>query len=139
MTVYGSIVTVTMPSLTTTQNATYTPPTVDTRAQLALGESVTISYSGTVVSSSSTSTGSRTSTFGYGETWTFASLENVTVPAGTYLACKFQHVTVGLTNTNTDWVIYGNGTMVKREVKDSTGALLSFENATSVIINGVAR
>ena len=139
VTLYGSIVTTTQPAQTTTLSATYTPPTVDTRAQLSVGESVTLAYSGTEVSSSSTSTGSRTDTFGYQEAWTFVSRENVTVTAGTYPACKFTHTTVGLPTTYTDWVIYGNGTLVKREVRDATGALVSFENATSVKINGVSR
>jgi hypothetical protein len=59
--------------------------------------------------------------------------------SGQYPTCKYQHSIVGSPGLTTDWLLDGYGVLLQRVVTDSTGAVVSFQKATSVTINGIPR
>jgi hypothetical protein len=117
--------------------AVYSPPALDRRATLTAGGTATVVLTGTAVSSSPT--GSKTNSFNSSEVWTFANRKIVSVPAGQYPTCKYQHSIVNTPGLTTDWLLDGNGVLLERAVTDSTGGVVSFQKATSVTIKGIPR
>jgi hypothetical protein len=123
-------------NFTSNIRAAYSPPFVDKQYSLAVGGSV-----------SATQTGSLSTDISFpgaplpipdtvtedvihnAITTTYVGQESVSVPAGTYNACKYQVTTNGDSATN--WVIAGKGILVKT----TTTAGLTVQ-ATSVTLNG---
>jgi len=122
---------------TTTTQVTYEPPWIDMTAGLALGGSYTHTESGTSTVTTNfpglPSMPGTVSQFANTYSVRFAAREQVTVPAGTYATCRFEHLD-GSTVTMTQWVIDGKGIPVK--VVDGTTGQISTHEATEVKING---
>jgi hypothetical protein len=130
-------------NLTTTSKSVYTPPWVDRQYGLAVGQSMT--QSSTAVTTSTT-TGipgfpatPQTSTATTTQTTKFVGREQVTVPAKTYSACKFETTFAGggVSSMTTTWVIDGKGIPVKLQISVN-GVVNSTQEATSVKLNGQA-
>ena len=145
VTLYGSESTINASvsgfNMVTTTKTVDTPPSVDRQYGLAAGQSVTQT---TTYAITSTTTGipglpatPQTSTSTTTQTVKFVGRENVTVPAKTYSACKFETTfsTSGVTSTTTTWVIDGKGIPVKIQ-STVNGAITSTQEATSVQLNG---
>ncbi|HEY0919225.1 hypothetical protein [Devosia sp.] len=109
----------------------YTPPWVDRTASLAIGESFTAtqntSYS-YVINGAETPGGS----YQTSSTTTYLGNETVTVPAGTYDACKFEVSSGPGSAPSTNWFVRGKGL----HVKSVNGGVVM--EATSVKLNGQA-
>ena len=87
---YGVAATATVLGQSVTTTTTFTPPYVDGTANLAVGETGTFTQTGNVVTSGP---GSGPSTTSY--TVKFAGRESITVPAGTFNACRYEISTQG--------------------------------------------
>ena len=111
----------------------YSPPFAERRYRLAIGESAAQAYASNLVGSSTYTAVS--------SVITYVGRETITVPAGTYEACKFETVTpASLPYTgsiSTEWVVAGQGISVKRTTY-YLGSSPSNQTttATSVIVNG---
>lgn len=133
---------------TTTQSkSVYTPPWVDRWYGLAIGASATQSWNDVTTMTTTTSialpglppqttTNTSTNTAASSMTVKYVSRESVTVPAGTYNTCKFEHTdtTAGETGVTTQWVIVGKGLPVKMTLTTSQGTQTI--QATSIKLNG---
>jgi hypothetical protein len=108
------------------------PPAVTHVYSLAAGASITETQSG--IATSTSNFGSSTGPFTSTTTTKFVGTESVTVPAGTYNACKFEvSVTVeGSTSLSTNWLMVGKGIHIKSVATDMT------IEATSVKLNGAS-
>ncbi|MBI3370025.1 MAG: hypothetical protein HY021_16665 [Burkholderiales bacterium] len=126
---------------TVTTTSVYTPPFADRTAGLQLGFSV--SQTSTLVTTSTTVlpppvpafpptlNTSTTTTVS-----TFEAIESVSVPAGTYQACKFVLTYPSAPSlTTSQWVIRGKGIPVKI-VSTAPGQTDTVQQATSVTLNG---
>ncbi len=118
-----------------------TPPSVDRQYGLAAGQSVTQS---STIATTTTMTGipglpatPRTTTSTTTETIKFVGREQVTVPAKTYSACRFESTfsSGGVNTVTTTWVIDGKGIPVKIQTT-ANGVVNSTQEATSVKLNG---
>jgi hypothetical protein len=122
--------------VTTTTTVTYTPARVDRRFTLSAGASdtVTTSYG----SSSVTSLGSVVPPTTTAQTITvnYAGQETVTVPAGTFTACKFL-VTVN-SETHTEWFGKGNGAPLQFTSRTSEGQVITNSLTSASRLNGAA-
>jgi hypothetical protein len=122
-------------------HAVETPPFVEKRWGLADGQSVTetrTTATTTTVVVSGVAEPAQTDTVTTTTTVTFVGIESVTVPAGTYSACRFQLAVQDESSSSiTEWVLVGTGLPVKRHV--SADGVESDTVATQVIVNGVAR
>lgn len=122
------------PDVTTSSRTVYTPPFVNRLAALPQGQSLTQSkvasvHSVTQIPGLPASEGSMPMTIT--TTTTFAGVETVTVPAGTFTACKLL-ISVPGAQPSTSWQHRGTGATLKFEGPMGTSV------ATSVIVNGVA-
>ena len=117
----------------------WSPPLVDRKSSLALGESYTTTTTITTTNTTSgipgqpesSSTTSSTST----STFKFVGRETVTVPAGTYSTCRFEGTTSTSTSAGSLWFIDGKGILVKYETGDGAGGTAS-QLATFIELNG---
>jgi hypothetical protein len=139
LTRYGELVADTITgSFGTTTNSgttTYSPPWVDASAGLAIGASLSESYTySSTVTSSTNGAPPTTATQGGTNALVikFAAIESVTVPAGTYTACRQETYASGATPSAIAWVVQGK---VPVKIQTPTGVF----QATSVTINGVAQ
>lgn len=110
-----------------------TPPYVDTMYSLAAGASATTTQRGaTTTTNRSTGSPDQTTTnqFASSLTTTYVGQESVTVPAGTFNACKFETTYDGSPEVNTSWFVVGKGIHVK-----ATFPGMAIE-ATSITLNG---
>ena len=118
----------------TTIRTVLSPPYVDRMYSLAVGESATATMSGSATTTMSGIPGVpdqvNTSSFSSTSTTRYVGQESVTVPAGTFNACKFETTTSGSADVNTSWFVVGKGVHVK-----STYPGQAIE-ATSATING---
>lgn len=120
-----------LPPTTTTQSSKtiYNPPDVPTEYTLALGQQVTRTSSwSTTILASSTGIPAPGTVTNDSETMTsrFVAKESVTVPAGTYSACRYT-MTSGSgseASTVTTWYLLGKGVPVKTEVATPAGTQL---------------
>ena len=122
------------PGVTSSSRTVYTPPFVNRLAALAQGQSLTQSKVGSIQSVTQipglpASEGRMPMTIT--TTTTFAGVETVTVPAGTFTACKLV-ISVPGAEPSTSWQHRGTGATLKFEGPLGTSV------ATSVIVNGVA-
>lgn len=146
VTQYGAVVRATTPvagfNLTTDSRTVYSPPWVDRRFTLNQGQTLTQTYTGTTtVTSASPFPGvpgtSTTTTTTITQHIRFVGIESVTVPAGTFSACKFEDTDPAApTSLTTTWLAVGHGSVVKT-VGTSTAGTQTIV-ATSILINGAA-
>jgi len=123
-----------VPGVFSSSRTVYTPPFVDRVPGLATGQSLTqtrvgiatslMQYPGLPDSKSEHPLNITTTT-------TFVGVESVTVPAGTFSACRLQITTPGSAAV-TSWQHRGSGVMLKFQGPMGTS------EATSVLVNGVA-
>lgn len=134
---------------TTTQaisTEVYNPPIARSDMVLAVGDSVVIPFSGTSTSSGTISRGGVTIptpglegtpiSMSFSALIKFVGIEDLTVPAGTFKACKFERTLGNIVTT--DWRLHGNGLLLKT-TDAYAGTVRSSEVATAVRINGVSR
>jgi hypothetical protein len=125
-------------TITTTNKTVFSPPYVDPQYSLALGQSRTATLSGTLTTTIRRNFGgdqvSTTPLTAVSTTTTYAGQEWITVPAGTYKACKFQVIASNADAVTTHWVIAGKGITVKTVVSGSADQTIE---AKSVLLNGV--
>jgi hypothetical protein len=139
-TVYGAVLTAQNSfggfAFSTEFKTVYAPPYVDAQYGLALGQSLTQSYTGKVTTTTGGILGAPptvTNTSAVSSTVIkFAAIENVTVPAGTFKACRFESSsTAEPTSISIRWLVVGKGAQVKSQSPD--GSTIS---ARSYKING---
>ena len=127
-------------TLTTTSKTVWSPPWVDKQYGLALGGTYTYSQTGNITTTTGGLFGlpgsTTTTPFSSTQTVTYVSRESVTVPAGTYNACKFQSTTPGSTDVTSQWVIVGKGVPVQTITTNAAGAVTQTIQATSITFNG---
>ena len=145
VTQYGLLLTATVQiagvTVPTESKSVWSPPWIDRRYGLALGASLTQTYSGSTTSTVGGIMGApptvTTTPVSASTTTKFVAVESVTVPAGTYSACKFEEFdTATPTEITTSWLIVGKGIMVKTMA--NTGTDTQTIEATAVKLNGAA-
>ncbi|MGC4077800.1 MAG: hypothetical protein QM702_12380 [Rubrivivax sp.] len=94
------------------------PPVVDTTYALEPGQSVALHYSHTP-----------------NLRVTFMGIEQITIPAGTYRACRLQFDSTTPDYSNTQWLLVGTGVLIK-EVQTSPGYADWTAEATAIEVNG---
>jgi hypothetical protein len=126
----------------------YSPPFVDRRYKLGIGQTVGQSYSITTTFNSTyagpnapPATAPNTMTRPVRELTTFVGRETITVPAGTFDTCKFEVVTMASavfpTSVNTHWIAYGTGISVQdKYTLPGTLTADKITRATAVTLNG---
>jgi len=107
------------------------PPYVDARHSLVLGASTTTMQSG--ATTTTTNGTEATEPFSLIVTAKYVGQEQITVPAGTFTACKFEASYNGSTDVSTHWFIAGKGVLVKAVEMGQTVL-----EATAVTLNGAA-
>jgi hypothetical protein len=141
ITEYGSVFVakaspVEVPGVSSNSRLVYTPPFVNRMAALAQGDSLTQSRLGSLITTTTypfpgvppqenripLNTTTKT---------TFVGVEHVSVPAGTFPACRF-HLSTPEGVTITSWQHRGSGAILKTQGANGTS------EAISVIVNGVA-
>lgn len=128
---YGSVGTVTAAGTTFETRITNTPVERDRRYALAVGTTAAfVTNATTTVTPPGTSTSASTTT-----NVTYAGQESITVPAGTFVACKFQSNTGGATTT--EWIIKGKGVLARSTSPSSSGEVVLQLQASSRL-NGAA-
>jgi hypothetical protein len=128
-------VTVSGVTVNTNTTVTYAPARVDRRFTLATGASDTVTTS--LTSSSVTNFGSvAPTTTAQTITVNYAGQETVTVPAGTFTACKFL-VTVN-SETHTEWFGKGNGAPLQFTSRTSEGQVITNSLTSASRLNGAA-
>jgi hypothetical protein len=129
--------------MTSTSKTVYNPLWVDNQYGLAVGQSVTQTSTATITSTTTGIPGlpatPTTTTSTTTQTVKFVGREQVTVPANTYSACKFEttFAASGVNSVTTIWVIDGKGIPVKTQISVN-GVVNSTQQATSVKLNGQA-
>ena len=130
-------------NMTSTSKTVYNPLWVDNQYGLAVGQSMTQSSTATITTTTTGIPGlpatPTTSTTTTTQTTKFVGREQVSVPAKTYSACKFEttFTASGVNSVTTIWVIDGKGIPVKTQVSVN-GVVNSTQEATSVKLNGQA-
>lgn len=126
---HGSVINVTEPAVAAgTTTLTLTPPMED-RFELGSNQSATQSYK--IKTDASVMGYPYSQTSDHERTKRFVGIETVTVPAGTFKACRYEEslktTAVGTTATeaSTHWVAMGSGLEVKSVAGDSTSELQS--------------
>jgi hypothetical protein len=94
------------------------PPVLDTTYALEPGQSVALPFSHTP-----------------DLRVTFMGIEQVTLPAGTYQACRLQDDSTTQNYSNTRWLLVGTGVVIK-EVQTSPGHADWTAEATAIEVNG---
>lgn len=128
-------------NMTTTSKSVNTPPYVDRQYGLAAGQSVTQTMTTAITSTTTGIPGvpstPQTSTSTTTQTIKFVGREQVTVPAKTFSACKYETTFSGggVNTMTTSWVIDGKGIPVKTQITVN-GVINSTQEATVVKLNG---
>ena len=123
---------------TTTYTTQYTPAWADRIYALPLGQTLSSSRTTATTRTTTYSNGLPSTTNTYGatvsETVTFAARETITVPAGNYNTCRYDHVsTSGTPVTISRWYVAGKGVLVK-EVR-TEGSKVQTRQATLALLN----
>ena len=132
---YGNEALTSTGGFTVTLRSVYTPPSRDKRYTLAPGGSVDVVTNQTTTTvipglpSPAPTTASSTVRV------TYVGQESVTVPAGTFTACKFTELVSG--NTSTLWIIKGKGVAARNDSTSSSGTVTLQLQGTSRL-NGAA-
>jgi hypothetical protein len=121
-------------SVSTNTTVTYNPAVTDRRFTLALGGSNTSTTTQTTTSvtnfGSAPATTSTEST-----TVTYVTQETITIPAGTFVACRFTVVTSS-GGTNEEWFGKGNGAPLQLTSKASDGTSILLSLTAASRLNG---
>jgi hypothetical protein len=137
--------TITSTGATTTtirfESRTIRTPPLATPLDLRVGQSA--SHSGTEQTTSTTTidgvTQAPTSTSEtVNDISRFTAVEQVTVPAGTFTACKLDSLSSSGVVLESTWTLFGKGSPLRSDVFSSTGVLESRSEATALTINGSA-
>lgn len=126
VTQHGDEGSLTAGGFTTLFRTVFTPPWVDSQHALALGETVTESWTGT------STTQGRTGPLSGSRTIRFVSRETITVPAGTFAACRFEQSQPSTPTVMTTWIARGWGVPIRLVTSGSN----SVTEAQSVVIDG---
>jgi hypothetical protein len=122
-------------SATSTGIAVYSPGFVDSRPSMALGSMTEEYQKGTRTSTFTPPGNTITETIDTTSVVKFAAIENINIPAGTYLACRFEQFDKAFpTSIATFWFTYGVGVFIKGEIKSPM--LVNVQEATSILVNG---
>jgi hypothetical protein len=137
VTTYGMLSNTTSAGVQVNGKIVNSPPTVSTYYNLAQGASTTETSSGvTTWTYSIAGVPPQTINFSTSTTYTFVGTESVTVPAGTYAACKYTVKESTDNYTVTNWFIQGKGIHIKTQYTSPDGAQTI--EATSVKLNGAS-
>ena len=123
-----------------TVRTVYNPPFLDQAYTLAMGQSITQQQSASTTTTMHYSTpgipdNTQTGSYSSSNTIKYVSQEQVTVPAGTFAACKYEYSTPGQNDLTTSWYVVGKGVMVKNESVIPGYGTMTMQ-ATSATING---
>lgn len=136
---YGNVATASVMGIDTSTVSTYSPPYRDNKWTLGVGQAENYSYtmvSETTITGSPVPVPPTTTETVVSGTWTYNGQEAVTVPAGTFTACKMTQIVDG--DTNVLWVAVGAGVQVKSVSTDGeTDQTLTLE-MTAGSFNGSA-
>lgn len=120
---------------TSTGRTTSSVPFVDGRFTLSAGQTQLQTGSFTTATTTNGATSSQTTLIS--RNVRFVGIESVTVPAGTFNACRFEEApTNAPSETTTSWVAVGNGATLRSVAVSSTGTQTSV--ARSIQLNGVS-
>jgi hypothetical protein len=135
LTEYGSVSEFVTATVQSFSKSVYTPPLVQS-LDMAPGETRTLSY--TIVTTSTVNGVAQTPLTASGMTTaTFVGFEQVTIPAGTFEACRFDQKHQGLDGpTSSYWFLVGHGVELKSSTPASAGAGASLTELTSLLIDG---
>lgn len=145
VTQYGAVVRATTPvagfSVTSDSRTVFNPPWVDRRFTMTAGQTLTQTYTGTTTVVSGGILGApgttTTSTTTLTQNIRFVGIESVTVPAGTFNACKFEDTDPASPGAvTTTWLAVNHGSIVKTVGTGPSGTQTIV--ATSILINGAA-
>jgi hypothetical protein len=117
-------------TLSSSSRTVMSPPYVDARHALARGASTTATQSGATTTTTN-GTAAAPEPFSSTITTKYVGQESVTVPAGTFAACKFEVSHDASPEVATHWLIAGKGILVKTVESGQTVL-----EATSVTLNG---
>jgi hypothetical protein len=139
---YGTISTMTFAGASGSRDAIETKlvfdaPLIADQFYLTPGQSVTETGTHTTTSISTTSgivSAPRITNSKNKRSVQFVGIESVTIPAGTFNACKFLDTTAGLAISPATWVLVGYGATIKETSPAYAGAYV----ATSILIDGLA-
>ena len=131
-TLYGSIATITAGfNQGTVVRTVFSPPFVDERFSLSAGQRQTFTVAGTETSTPPSGL-EQVTPVSQSVTVAFIGQEQITVPAGTFLSCRFEISVAGTARPNVIWYHVGNGVVLKRsDPVGTTGTLTSELQATS--------
>lgn len=132
LTQYGQVTTVTAPQASSTRSV-WSPPRADTRAALALGASVTVAWAAT---DTITPASAPPQTTAFTNHITYRGQESVTVPAGTYVACRFEILENPGNSLRIEWVQVGTGAPLKTTASPGSANESSFELLGTSRLNG---
>lgn len=134
---YGGTVAVTTSvmgfSFATTTTTAFNPPGSDKRFTLAVNGSSAYSTTSSV-SVATTGLPATTSNVAIANTVTYLGQETITIPAGTFTACKFK--VADSSGENHEWFGKGNGAPLKSTSKASDGSSIVLELTAASRING---
>lgn len=141
---FGVLVRATTPaggfSLTTNSKTVFSPPWVDRRFTMTAGQTLVQTYAGTTTTSTSipgVPAAPVASNVSVSQTVRFIGIESVTVPAGTFQACKFEEfATATPAEVTTTWLAPVNGVMVRTSTTTAQGSQTIA--ARTLLINGAA-
>ena len=126
---YGTSVTAVTFGQSVATTTSYAPPYVNGAANLAIGETGTYSYTGTLASS-----GPGSGPVSFSTTVKFVGKESITVPAGTFNACRYDTLGTSGAVTATGW--YYRSIVIKSSTPSTSGTqIIQLKAAT---INGAS-
>ena len=128
-------------ALTTNSKTVFAPPWVDRRYTLTAGQSIVQTYAGTTTSTTTGFPGlpttPTTANVSVSQTVRFVGKESVTVPLGTFQACKFEEfATATPSEVTTNWLAVGNGVLLRSSATTTQGTQVIA--ARTLLINGAA-
>jgi hypothetical protein len=117
------------------QVLTYNPGFVDPSPGMVLGSTAEYPQKGTGITTISPPGSTTTEILDKVIVRKFVAIENITIPAGTYTACRFEEWDkANPAFTTTFWVTYGIGAYIKVETKGP--GVAGIQQATSITLNG---
>ncbi len=130
---YGSRQSVNAAGSTITTTNVISPPVRDRQYSLGVGESFTVTQNTTTsISGAPVAVPDQVTAITY--TMTYDGQESITVPAGTFNACKFRRTDSA--GTTTSWIAKSSGTPVRSLSADGDGVQAVLELLPSSRVNG---
>jgi len=135
LTEYGSVSELVTGTVQSRSKSVYTPPFVQTLTAVP-GDTKTISFTA-VTTNTLNGVSQAPTTTTLTTTGTFIGFEQVTIPAGTFNACRFEQQDSGPQNpATTRWVLLGHGIELKASTPAFGGNGASVLELTTLLING---